>query len=109
VITVADFQQVDMRVGRIVTAEEFQRARRPSYRLKVDFGPLGVRSSIAALKGHYRCEELPGRQVVCVVNFPPRRIAGFDAEVLILAAVEAAGGLRLLSPSPEAEPGSPVA
>ena len=109
VITIADFQRVDMRVGRIVTAEEFPQARKPSYRLSVDFGPLGVRSSVAALKGHYRCEELPGRQVVCVVNFPPRRIAGFESEVLILAAVEAAGALRLLSPSPEAEPGSPVA
>src|SRR2546423_1808115 len=60
------------------------------------------------LKHHYRGEELPGREVVCVFNLPPRRIAGFESQVLVLAAVEAAGGLRLISPGPEAELGSPV-
>jgi tRNA-binding protein len=109
VITIADFQQVDMRVGRIVTAEDFPEARKPSYRLSIDFGGLGVRHSIAALKDHYPRAELPGCQVICVLNLPPRRIAGSASEVLVLAAVETSGSLRLLSPRPDAELGSHIA
>jgi tRNA-binding protein len=105
-IELADFQRVEMRVGRVVEAEEFPKARKPSYRLTIDFGPLGIRRSIAALKSDYGLDELTGRQVVCVVNFPPRRIAGFDSQVLVLAATEADGALRLLTPAPEAELGS---
>ena len=107
-IAIADFQRVDLRVGRIVDAEEFPKARRPSYRLTIDFGPLGTRRSVAALRTDYRLEELPGRQVVCVVNFEPRRIAGFDSEVLVLAATEVGGKLRLLRPDPDAELGSEI-
>src|ERR1700694_2256420 len=107
-IEFADFQKVDMRVGRITLAETFPKARKPSYRLTIDFGPLGTRRSVAALKTDYRLGELPRRQVVCVVNFAPRRIAGFASEVLVLAATEANGRLRLLSPGPEAELGSHI-
>jgi tRNA-binding protein len=107
-IEIGDFQKVDIRVGRIVAAEDFPRARKPSFRLTIDLGPLGVRRSVAALKADYRLEELAGRQVVCVVNFPPRRIAGFDSEVLVLAATHADGALRLLAPDPAAELGSYV-
>jgi tRNA-binding protein len=108
VITIAEFQSVDMRVGRILHAEDFPKARKPSYRLTVDLGPLGVRRSVAALKADYDLAELPGRQVVCVANLPVRRIAGFDSEVLVLAATEADGRLRLLAPHPEAELGSRI-
>ena len=107
-IEFAEFQKVDMRIGRITAADDFPKARKPSYVLTIDFGPLGTRRSVAALKTDYRLDELPGRQVVCVVNFPPRRIAGFDSEVLVLAATEADGALRLLGPSPVAELGSYV-
>jgi tRNA-binding protein len=107
-IEFADFQKVDMRVGRIAAVEEFPKARKPSYLLTIDFGPLGTRRSVAALKADYRLDDLPGRQVVCVFNFPPRRIAGFDSEVLVLAATEADGSLRLLAPDPTAELGSYV-
>lgn len=107
-IELPDFQRVDLRVGRIASAEEFPKARRPSYLLSIDFGPLGVRRSVAALKTDYALDELTGRQVVCVFNFPPRRIAGFDSEVLVLAATEAEGALRLLRPDPDAELGSYV-
>jgi tRNA-binding protein len=107
-IEFADFQKVDMRVGRIAAAEEFPKARKPSYLLTIDFGTLGTRRSVAALKTDYRLDELPGRQVICVFNFPPRRIAGFDSEVLVLAATEADGALRLLAPDPAAELGSYV-
>jgi tRNA-binding protein len=107
-IEIGDFQKVDMRVGRIALAEEFGKARKPSYLLTIDFGPLGTRRSVAALKTDYRLDELTGRQVVCVFNFPPRRIAGFDSEVLVLAATEADGALRLLTPDPAAVLGSYV-
>ena len=104
--TIEDFLKLDLRVGRVLAVEEFPKARKPSYRLTIDFGPLGIRHSVAALKPEYRLDEVRGRQVVCVFNFVPRRIAGFDSEVLVLAATEADGALRLLSPGPEAELGS---
>lgn len=107
-IEIQDFQRVDMRVGVITAAEDFPGARKPSYRLTIELGPLGSRRSVAALKPDYTLEELAGRQVVCVVNFPPRRIAGFDSEVLVLAATELDGRLRLLGPEPEATPGSRI-
>ncbi len=97
-----------MRVAVILSAEDFPKARKPSFRLTLDLGPLGIRRSVAALKPDYALESLPGRQVICVVNFPPRRIAGFDSEVLVLAATEPDGRLRLLRPDPEAQPGSYV-
>jgi tRNA-binding protein len=106
IIDIDDFQKVDLRVGVVVEVEDFPKARKPSYRLTIDFGPLGIRRSVAALKTDYRADEVQGRQVVCVFNFPPRRIAGFASEVLVLAATEADGALRLLSPGPAAEVGS---
>jgi tRNA-binding protein len=109
VITAEEFSRLEMRVGRILTADDFTPARKPSCKLKIDFGELGVRSSIAALRRDYEIEELVGRQVVCVVNLPPRRIAGFDSQVLVLAAVEPSGRLRILSPESEAELGSRIA
>lgn len=101
-----DFQRLDMRVGRIVEVLELPGARKPSYRLKIDFGPLGARTSVAAAKTDYAADELRGRQVVCVFNLPPRRIAGVSSEVLVLAATESDGRLRLLQPDAEAELGS---
>lgn len=106
IIDITDFQKVDMRVGRVVEVEDFPKARKPSYRLTIDFGDLGLRRSVAALKTDYSAVEVQGRQVVCVVNFAPRRIAGFASEVLVLAATEPDGTLRLLSPAPDAELGS---
>ena len=105
-ISIEDFQRVDMRVGEILDADEFPKARKPSYLLTIDFGPLGLRKSVAALARDFRREDLPGRQVICVFNLPPRRIAGFESEVLVLAATEEDGTLCLLSPSPDATPGS---
>ena len=105
-ISIDDFQRVEMRVGEVIAAEDFPLARKPSYLLTIDFGALGVRRSVAALKTDYSLQDLPGRQVVCVMNFPSRRIAGFNSEVLVLAATEESGTLRLLSPAPDARPGS---
>ncbi len=108
-----DFAKVDMRVGRIVEALPFPEARNPSYRLRVDFGPeLGQRVSAAQLTVTYPDPaDLVGRQVVAVVNFPPRRIAGFASEVLLLGAMGEgtdAGQVWLLEPAPEAPLGSHI-
>jgi tRNA-binding protein len=108
VITIDDFNKVEMRVGRIVAVEDFPEARRPSYRLTIDFGPHGTRRSSAAVRPFYAKEELVGRMVVCVLNFPPRRIAGFSSEVLVLGAMEESGRVKLLRPDPDAELGSPI-
>ncbi len=108
-ITIDDFDQVEMRVGRIIAAEQFPEARKPSLKLTIDFGELGIRRSSAGLKLYYDPEELVGRQVVCVVNLPPRRVAGFPSEVLVLGATQADGRIILLQPDAESELGSPIA
>jgi len=109
VATIEDFEKIDMRVGRIIEVEEFPEARKPSYKLTIDFGPLGIRRSSAGLKPYYQPEELIGRQVVCVVNFPPRRVAGFPSEVLVLGAMQADGRVVLLQPDRESELAAPIA
>lgn len=106
--SIDDFLKLELRIGRIVAARDFPKARKPSYQLQIEFGELGTRVSVAALKTDYELSSLAGRQVVCVFNLPPRRIAGFDSEVLVLAATEADGRLRLLRPDPEAVDGSYV-
>jgi tRNA-binding protein len=102
-----DFSRVDMRVGRILDAQPFPEARKPSYRLRIDFGPeLGERVSSAQLTVTYPDPStLVGRQVVAVVNFPPRRIAGFASEVLVLGAMGPAGEVHLLRPEPGSDDG----
>jgi tRNA-binding protein len=106
---IESWQRLEMRVGRIVEAVELPEARKPSYRLTIDFGPLGTRQSVAAARTAYPDrEQLVGRQVVCVFNLPPRRVAGVSSEVLVLAATEEDGALRLLQPDTEAELGSRI-
>jgi len=97
-ITFADFEKIDIRVGRIVRAEEFPQARKPAYKLLIDFGPLGTRSSSAQLTKHYRRDELEGRLVAAVVNFPPRQIGPFMSQVLTLGVPDAEGAVVLLTP-----------
>lgn len=103
-----DFLKVDIRVGRIVAVEDFPRARKPAYRLTIDLGPeLGTRRSSAQVTNYGR-EELVGMQIVCVVNFPPKNVAGFLSEVLVLGVPREDGSISLLSPSKEAAPGGRV-
>jgi tRNA-binding protein len=104
----ADFEKVDMRVGVVADAREFPEARRPAYRLWIDFGPLGVKRSSAQITTHYRPAELIGRLVIAVVNFPPKQIGPFLSEVLVLGAYDAAGDVILLHPDSPVAPGSKI-
>jgi len=107
--TMEDFGKLDMRVGRVVRAEPFPEARRPAYRLTIDLGPGGTRRSSAQLPGTYPDPSvLEGRLVVVVVNFAPRRIAGFRSEVLVLGALPADGAIPLLGVDAGASPGDPI-
>ncbi len=99
---------LDLRVGVVTAVEEFPAARKPSWKLTVDLGPLGERRSSAQLT-NYTADELRGRQVVCAVNLGTRRIAGFTSELLVLAALEPDGTPRLLEVDGELAPGSVVA
>ena len=98
-ITFEDFMNVDIRVGSIVRAEPFPEARKPAFKLWVDFGDeIGVKKSSAQITKHYTIERLIGRQVMAVVNFPPRQIGPVRSEVLVLGVSDAEGGIVLLAP-----------
>lgn len=106
--SIDDFQKLDMRVGRVLEVDEFPEARVPAWKLTVDFGPeIGVKRSSAQIT-HYPAESLVGRLVVGVVNFPPRRIAGFASEVLVLGAMDVEKGVVLLEPDEDVQLGSPI-
>ena len=96
--TFDDFMKLDIRVGTVVGAKNFEKARKPAYQLEVDFGEeLGVKRSSAQITQQYTAEELIGRQVLAVVNFPPRQIANFFSEVLVLGTYSE-GGVVLITP-----------
>lgn len=108
-LSFSDFEKVDIRAGRIVRAESFPEARKPAYKLWIDFGPeLGVRTSSAQITLHYTTEELPGRLVVAVVNFPPKQIGPVRSEVLVLGLPDGAGNVVLLQPEREVPLGGKV-
>jgi len=100
--TFDQFLKVDVRVGRIVSAEPFPEARKPAYRLTIDFGPgIGVKRSSAQITTNYRLDDLPGRLVLAVVNFPPRQIGPMMSEVLTLGVPDQDGEVMLIAPDRE--------
>jgi tRNA-binding protein len=102
-----EFERLRVTVGTVVAVEDFPEARVPAWKLTIDFGPRGVKRSSAQVT-HYSREELLGRQVVCVLGFGPKRIAGFDSEVLVLGATSDEHRVVLLGPDRPVEDGSPV-
>ncbi len=106
-LTFDDFLKVDIRAGTVVDAQPYPEARRPAIKLWVDFGEeIGVRKSSAQITNHYTPETLVGRQVMAVVNFPPRQIGKFMSEILVLGASDDEGGIVLLAPDHKVPNGS---
>lgn len=102
-----DFLKVDIRIGTIQSAEAFPEARKPAYKLAIDFGPgVGIRKSSAQITAHYALQDLPGKRVMAVVNFPPRQIGPVKSEVLVLGFADAAGGIVLGVPDGEVPDGT---
>lgn len=99
VIDYSDFEKVDIRVGRIVDAQDFPEARRPAFKLRVDFGPeIGVKKTSAQVTQNYTLDELKGKLVAAVVNFPPKQIGKYMSEILVLGFPDENGNVTLISP-----------
>ena len=106
--TPEEFFRTEVHVGRVVKAKEFPAARKPAYRLTIDFGPLGEKRSSAQITARYTADELVGRLVVAVTNFPPRQVANFMSEVLILGVPDDDNEVVLLRPDTDVKPGTRV-
>lgn len=103
-----DFEKIEMHTGTILTAAPFEGARKPAYKLTIDFGSLGTRRSSAQITSLYKAEELPGKQVVAVTNFPPKQIANFFSECLVLGVYNEDNNVVLLAPGKPVQNGCRV-
>ena len=107
-ITWADFEKINICAGTIIEAGDFPNARKPAYQLSIDFGPLGIKRSSAQITHHYNKEELIGKQVVAVLNFPAKQIATFFSECLVLGVYDPEGNVVLLKPDKEVQNGGKI-
>jgi len=107
-ITWDDFTKVDIRCGTILSVAAFPKAKKPAYQLSIDFGPLGIKKSSAQITDHYSIENLVGKQIIAVVNFPPKQIANFISECLVLGVYNEAYEVILLHPSLPVSNGQPI-
>lgn len=103
-----DFEKIDIRVGTVVHAREFPKARKPAYQLRIDFGALGEKNSSAQITAHYSAEELVGKKIVAVVNFPPKQIANFISECLVLGIYDSNNDVVLLQPERSVDNGMKI-
>ena len=97
-ITWDDFEKIDIRVGTIIEAKSFEKAKKPSFQLVIDFGEAGIKNSSAQITHHYSIDDLKGKQVIAVINFPPKQIANFFSECLVLGAYDDDKNVILLQP-----------
>jgi tRNA-binding protein len=107
-IAYSDFEKVELRVGRIIAVDDFPEARKPAFKLTIDFGPYGIRRSSAQV-ANYKKEDLLNRLIVAVTNFPPKQVGQFKSEVLVLGAINADDSVILIKPDDAAELGAPIA
>jgi tRNA-binding protein len=107
-ITWQDFEKIDIRTGTIVEVTDFPKARKPAYQLTIDFGELGMKKSSAQVCVHYAKDELIGKQIVAVVNFPPKQIANFVSECLVLGVYDSNNDVILLQPSSPVQNGGKI-
>lgn len=103
-----DFKKVDLRIGTVIKADPFPEAKKPAIKLEIDFGEIGIKQSSAQITKRYEPEQLVGRQIVAVVNFPSMRIAGYKSEVLVLGGVPDADDVVLLAPDEQVENGTKI-
>lgn len=103
-----DFEKIDIRTGTILEATTFPEAKKPAYRLRIDFGELGIKKSSAQITAHYQIGDLAGKQIVAVVNFPPKQIANFVSECLVLGVYDGQGEVILLHPDKQANNGAKI-
>ena len=107
-ITWDDFEKLDMRTGTIIEATAFEKAKKPAYKLKIDFGTSGIKNSSAQITTLYNYEELIGKQIIAVINFPPKQIADFMSECLVLGVYDANKNVILLQPDKATENGNKI-
>jgi tRNA-binding protein len=107
--TFDDFERLEIRVGKIIDVKDFPEAKKPSYKLRIDFGKFGIKRSSAQITALYSKEELLGKQIVAVINFPPKKIADFISEVLVLGVIIKKDKVVLLKPERDVELGDKIA
>ncbi|MDE3144548.1 MAG: tRNA-binding protein [Bacteroidota bacterium] len=107
-ITWNDFEKIEIKTGTIIDVDDFPKAKKPAYKLKIDFGKYGIKQSSAQITDHYRKDDLKGKQIVAVVNFPPKQIADFFSECLVLGVYDENNQVILLRPDKQVQNGQTI-